>query len=85
MELALQHYVNMRLWTMCMGRNCAYATSKMRKEQREAVYALKQKQKQAVINGVAITLLLGALVSMLGGLFYFILKAKGNDVIGLPV
>jgi zona occludens toxin (predicted ATPase) len=33
--------------------------------------------KQALINGVAITLLLGALVSMLGGLFYFILKAKG--------
>ena len=54
------------------------------KEMQRKIRANRQKQiydaaerKQAFINGTAITLLLGALVSMLGGLFYFILKAKG--------
>ena len=49
---------------------------KIRAQREREVYR-QAEAKQAIINGVAITLLLGALTSMLGGLFYFILKAKG--------
>ena len=49
---------------------------KIRAKREREVYK-QAEAKQAMINGVAIFLLLGALVGMLGGLFYFILKAKG--------
>tara|TARA_Y100000389_G_scaffold143732_1_gene142045 strand:+ start:521 stop:1003 length:483 start_codon:yes stop_codon:yes gene_type:complete len=49
---------------------------KIRAQRERDVYK-QAEAKQALINGVAIFLLLGALTSMLGGLLYFILKAKG--------
>jgi|TARA_B100001093_G_scaffold461781_1_gene476502 hypothetical protein len=49
---------------------------KIRAQREREVYK-QAEAKQAFINGVAIFLLLGALTSMLGGLLYFILKAKG--------
>jgi len=75
MELELQNMLNMRF---------GFGTWNELKEMQRKIRAKREREvykqaeaKQAVINGVAITLLLGALVSMLGGLFYFILKAKG--------
>ena len=75
MELELQNMLNMRF---------GFGTWNELKEMQRKICAKREREvykqaeaKQAVINGVAITLLLGALVSMLGGLFYFILKAKG--------
>ena len=54
------------------------------KEMQRKIRAQRQKQiydaaerKQAIINGTAITLLLGAMVCMVVSLFYFIAKAKG--------
>ena len=49
---------------------------KIRAQREREVYKHAE-AKQALVNGVAIFLLLGALISMLGGLFYFVLKAKG--------
>ena len=49
---------------------------KIRAKREKDVYR-QAEAKQALVNGVAIFLLLGALISMLGGLFYFVLKAKG--------
>ena len=49
---------------------------KIRAQREREVYK-QAEAKQALINGVAIFLLLGALISMVGGLFYFIAKAKG--------
>jgi hypothetical protein len=75
MELELQNMLNMRF---------GFGTWNELKEMQRKIRAKREREvykqaeaKQAVINGVAIFLLLGALVSMLGGLFYFILKAKG--------
>jgi hypothetical protein len=75
MEKELQNLLNFRF---------GFGTWNELKEMQRKIRAQRQKQiyeqaeaKQALINGVAITLLLGALVSMLGGIFYFILKAKG--------
>ena len=75
MEKELQTMLNMRF---------GFGTWDELKEMQRKIRAQRQKQiydaaerKQAIINGTAITLLLGALVSMLGGIFYFILKAKG--------
>ena len=74
MEKELQNLLNFRF---------GFGTWNELKEMQRKIRAQRQKQiydaaerKQAFINGTAITLLLGALVSMLGGLFYFILKAK---------
>jgi len=75
MEKELQNLLNFRF---------GFGTWNELKEMQRKIRAQRQKQiydaaerKQAIINGTAITLLLGALVSMLGGIFYFILKAKG--------
>ncbi|MDC0002649.1 hypothetical protein OAP94_01465 [bacterium] len=75
MEKELQNLLNFRF---------GFGTWNELKEMQRKIRAQRQKQiydaaerKQSIINGTAITLLLGALVSMLGGIFYFILKAKG--------
>ena len=75
MEKELQNMLNMRF---------GFGTWDELKEMQRKIRAKREREvykqaeaKQAIINGVAITLLLGALVCMLGGLFYFILKAKG--------
>ncbi len=75
MEKELRELLNFRF---------GFGTWEELKEMQRKIRAQRQKQiydaeerKQALINGVAICLLLGALVSMLGGIFYFILKAKG--------
>jgi len=75
MEKELQQMLNIRF---------GFGTWDELKEMQRKIRAKREREvykqaeaKQALINGVAITLLLGALVSMLGGLFYFILKAKG--------
>lgn len=75
MEKELQNMLNMRF---------GFGTWDELKEMQRKIRAKREREvyrqaeaKQAMINGVAIFLLLGALVSMLGGLFYFILKAKG--------
>lgn len=75
MEKELRELLNFRF---------GFGTWEELKEMQRKIRAQRQKQiydaaerKQALINGVAIFLLLGALVSMLGGIFYFILKAKG--------
>ena len=75
MEKELQQMLNIRF---------GFGTWDELKEMQRKIRAQRQKQiydaaerKQAIINGIAITLLLGALVSMLGGIFYFILKAIG--------
>ena len=75
MEKELQNMLNMRFgfgtWDELKDMQ-----RKIRAKREREVYK-QAEAKQAMINGVAIFLLLGALVSMLGGLFYFILKAKG--------
>ena len=75
MEKELQNMLNMRFgfgtWDELKDMQ-----RKIRAKREREVYR-QAEAKQAVVNGVAIFLLLGALVSMLGGLFYFILKAKG--------
>jgi len=75
MEKELQNMLNMRF---------GFGTWDELKEMQRKIRAKREREvyrqaeaKQAVINGVAITLLIGALISMVGGLFYFILKAKG--------
>jgi len=75
MEKELQNMLNMRF---------GFGTWDELKEMQRKIRAKREREvykqaeaKQALINGVAIFLLLGALTSMLGGLFYFILKAKG--------
>ena len=49
---------------------------KIRAKREREVYK-QAEAKQAMINGVAIFLLLGAMVCMVAGLFYFIARAKG--------
>ena len=49
---------------------------KIRADRQKQVYDAAERR-QSFINTVMLFLLLGALVSMLGGIFYFILKAKG--------
>ena len=75
MEKELQTMLNMRFgfgtWDELKDMQ-----RKIRAKREREVYR-QAEAKQAVVNGVAIFLLLGALVSMLGGLFYFVLKAKG--------
>ncbi|MDC3339606.1 hypothetical protein OAV66_06545, partial [Planktomarina temperata] len=75
MEMELRELLNFRF---------GFGTWDELKEMQRKIRAKREREvyrqaeaKQALINGVAITLLLGALVSMLGGIFYFILKAKG--------
>ena len=75
MEKELQQMLNIRF---------GFGTWDELKEMQRKIRAKREREvyrqaeaKQAVINGVAITLLIGALISMVGGLFYFILKAKG--------
>ena len=75
MEKELQNMLNMRF---------GFGTWDELKEMQRKIRAKREREvyrqaeaKQAFVNGVAIFLPLGALVSMLGGLFYFILKAKG--------
>lgn len=75
MEKELQHLLNMRF---------GFGTWDELKDMQRKIRAKREKEvyrqaeaKQALVNGVAIFLLLGALISMLGGLFYFVLKAKG--------
>jgi len=75
MEKELQQMLNIRF---------GFGTWDELKEMQRKIRAKREREvykqaeaKQALINGVAITLLIGALISMVGGLFYFILKAKG--------
>ena len=75
MEKELQNMLNMRF---------GFGTWNELKEMQRKIRAKREREvykqaeaKQALINGVAIFLLLGALISMVGGLFYFIAKAKG--------
>ena len=75
MEKELQNMLNMR-FGFGTWDELKEMQRKIRAKREHEVYR-QAEAKQAMINGVAIFLLLGALVSMLGGLFYFILKAKG--------
>ena len=75
MEKELQNMLNMR-YGFGTWDELKDMQRKIRAKREREVYK-QAEAKQAMINGVAIFLLLGALVSMLGGLFYFILKAKG--------
>ena len=75
MEKELQQLINYRF---------GFVTWDELKDMQRKISAKREKDvyrqaeaKQALVNGVAIFLLLGALISMLGGLFYFVLKAKG--------
>ena len=75
MEKELQNMLNMRF---------GFGTWNELKEMQRKIRAKREREvykqaeaKQALINGVAIFLLIGALISMVGGLFYFIAKAKG--------
>jgi hypothetical protein len=75
MEKELQHLLNYRFgfgtWDELKDMQ-----RKIRAKREKDVYR-QAEAKQALVNGVAIFLLLGALIGMLGGLFYFVLKAKG--------
>ena len=75
MEKELQTMLNMR-FGFGTWDELKEMQRKIRSDRQKQVYAAAERQ-QAIINGVAITLLIGALISMVGGLFYFILKAKG--------
>jgi len=75
MEKELQNLLNFRF---------GFGTWNELKEMQRKIRAQRQKQiydaaerKQAIINGTAITLLLGAMVCMVVSLFYFIALAKG--------
>jgi hypothetical protein len=75
MEKELQQMLNIRF---------GFGTWDELKEMQRKIRAKREREvykqaeaKQALINGVAITLLIGALISTVGGLFYFVLKAKG--------
>jgi len=75
MEKELQQMLNIRF---------GFGTWDELKEMQRKIRAQRQKQiydaaerKQAIINGTAITLLLGAMVCMVVSLFYFIALAKG--------
>jgi len=75
MEKELQEMLNARF---------GYKTWDELKQLQRKIRADRQKQiydaaerRQAIINGTAITVLLGAMVCMVAGLFYFIARAKG--------
>ena len=75
MEKELQNMLNMR-FGFGTWNELKEMQRKIRAQREREVYK-QAEAKQALINGVAIFLLLGALISMVGGLFYFIAKAKG--------
>ena len=75
MELELQQMLNMR-FGFGTWDELKEMQRKIRSDRQKQVYASAE-ARQAMVNGVAIFLLLGALCSLLFGLFYFIAKAKG--------
>ena len=75
MQLELQQMLNMR-FGFGTWDELKEMQRKIRADRQKQVYAAAER-KQAIINGTAITVLLGATVCMVAGLFYFIARAKG--------
>jgi hypothetical protein len=75
MEKELQEMLNVRFGYKTWDE-LKQLQRKIRTDRQKQIYDAEERR-QAFINGTAITLLLGAMVCAIAGIFYFIALAKG--------